>query len=1049
MPLLLFLLIAVSALAQPANELRVKKYGPNAGSGGWVPFTFGRAFPENGPDSIQGFPQPLVNGAAPPAWQADIRQRYAGCNKVRFAVISLPLTSVTATLAGTKITFTNSADPCSSPCSPVTRSDILALNWGAFVRAQPFPSSGATALTIDARNEIVNNRFETSISGPFHTRIKVHRDDEAGTGDFGWKRRGVVRFTQLMFAGDATIPVEETADIAAALQTVDFIDGRLYGDGIPDKIRVCGTGVNASGQQVVRLGASKANCNGGGADFVPSSNYSAATDGSFLYLQAPGEEYLELQQPLARTDLQMKLTGGADIIDSVAGRAVNTFQIEGMFIRTCGSERTGPNSVRVTIGFMTDTGCSASTAGRGWYGTPNLGVGHQPGTMVLLPLQGSPWIAAPSRPYKSLHPVFVMDFFRFDNTTFIKVEYRIENERVRQDQIYSLDFRTGQNADGILYSNEAVKQPSNSRFRKVFWIAGSPPDLRVDHGAAYLSELGVNPLDPGITATAAAIENEFTKIDAHAGGWWLGHDLRRSEDIAASTWVNGGAQPVLKQGALNNRCDVPSFSEWDNAAIFAGGQNLARDNAGPFLKRLGSGGGRPEIALIPRLHAIWMAAQGVESAFADRLPEAVYSIASCAGLIPLHYREPLPRGMGVGLPVSLDGRPSFNGTAPASDGDAADRMAPSGPFSSNGWTINSGTLSHIPQLAFLPYVTTGEEFWLDLLQTSASFAVTSSGNVFPVSSSSLDLNLRRRSRGKRLGLLTLTDGTRAFAWGFRDLALAAWASEDFTPQRTYYDSRLLNNAAAVAGMMGSTNCAAPNESPSYDPVTVAEAECYGRWHRGFAAANPLRTFWVGSANLIDAEVRVVFNQSRVFSLESPWMLSYLHGAFGWASRLGYTQIDFGRRELGRYLVTMAADDQTVHSLGGYRLPAEPCSTYDGGVGGLCFSSGGSTHVLTVGGARRVGFSNWLKYKNAFNYLPDSFAPGNFETGDAYAIMMLGALAGLPANTGCVDGVALPACTRDAAYTNFRERVESALGGDSGIIGTSIHSKDPRWAIPRR
>ncbi len=105
--------------AQPLNEVRVQKYGPLAANAlPWIPHTFGRAFPETGPNAIQNYPQPLVNGVTPAVWQAAVRTRWPN-GRVRHAIISLPLTGVSTSLADTRITFTDSSAACSSPCTAI------------------------------------------------------------------------------------------------------------------------------------------------------------------------------------------------------------------------------------------------------------------------------------------------------------------------------------------------------------------------------------------------------------------------------------------------------------------------------------------------------------------------------------------------------------------------------------------------------------------------------------------------------------------------------------------------------------------------------------------------------------------------------------------------------------------------------------------------------------------------------------------------------------------------------------------------------------------
>lgn len=1035
----LLAILCGAMLAQPANELRVKKYGALASNSlPWIPHTFGRAFPQAGPNSIQDFPQPLVNGAVPAAWQADVRSRWPN-GRVRHAVISLPLTTVSANLADTRITFASNTSACSNPCTPVSQSEMLSIAWGAQLRAEAVPLAGTTPFVFDAKTEIAAGRYETLITGPFHSRIKIHREDINASRDFGWKRRAVVRTTALVFAGSAVLAVEDTSDLAQALQTAQFVDGFfLDGSTNADRIRVCGVS-SQGGSPTILLGASKANCAASPSDqnFVPSGNYSG---GILLEFEMPGEFSLQLERPLSRTDTRIYLTGPANALNTMAPEEASILQIGAMYLRTCAKQFVGTASLRATIGFGA---CTASPIGRGWYGSANPGFALPAGTTVKLPLHGQVWSDAPAAVYKSLHPVIVADIYRLGATAIVKVEFRIENERTRQDQLYRVDLRTGPNLERLVWSSGAIRHVANTRWRRVAWdadAAAAPPALRTDHSTAYLADVGVSPLDPNSGVADSAVDAEFSKIFRHDSGWHLGHNVIDSASANATTFQTSNPPAVLQNGVMNDRCAPPTLASWDQSAIFSGPKHIARDNAGPLIRRIDGGGGRPEIGVLTKAQAIWLQAQSSSAPLADELAEVPLSIAHCLGHIPIHHREQQLRGLGRGRPVTLDGRPSFNSVLPHAAGDPADGIPPIGLQTTNGWVINSGTLSHLPSLAFLPYVLTGDDYFLDLLQTTAGFALLADGSVYPVSSTSLNLAERRRSRGKRLGLLPVTDGTRTFAWGYREVGHAAWASRAGTAEQTYFESRLFNNAAALNGMFGSVNCAPPSSDPLSDPVTVAEAECFGRWHRGFNAPNPTRMFWIGSGQFND--VPDFTDPARAASVDSPWMMSYLHGALGWIARLGYPQADFARQEMGKLFVTYASDDQTVFAGTWYRIPAEPCHSFDGGVGVLCWSTAGDTHA----NASRLGFSSWQQLKNAYLFLPDQFAlPNHYSEPDGYAIMFLGALSSLPSSTACLDG-SIAGCTRDAAHDNLRVRVERALGAS---VQSSIYQFDPRWAIQKR
>jgi hypothetical protein len=182
-------------------------------------------------------------------------------------------------------------------------------------------------------------------------------------------------------------------------------------------------------------------------------------------------------------------------------------------------------------------------------------------------------------------------------------------------------------------------------------------------------------------------------------------------------------------------------------------------------------GGRPELAPYPD----WTAQYLVHR----RADQRAYVLkhGDLAGAWAVHIKEP----DGVRL-VSIDDHPDFwLDTRAGAAGRPKNNLRGIGPRADN---------AHQPSLAFVPYLVTGDRYYLDELKYWANFCLIS---TFQDSS--------YNSRGGSRGLLDSNE-VRGFGWALRTIADAAAYLPDADPFRRYFAEKLQNNLAWLDAYSG-------------------------------------------------------------------------------------------------------------------------------------------------------------------------------------------------------------------------------------------------------
>ncbi|MGC4118029.1 MAG: hypothetical protein QM765_26455 [Myxococcales bacterium] len=184
-------------------------------------------------------------------------------------------------------------------------------------------------------------------------------------------------------------------------------------------------------------------------------------------------------------------------------------------------------------------------------------------------------------------------------------------------------------------------------------------------------------------------------------------------------------------------------------------------------------GGRPDIGPLPAWSVCYLLSGD------PRARRAMLATADGAGAWPIHYRNEK-----TDRPVTLDDYPymtllgnpgdTYNPATKQHESFPACGGACASPFTPDS--------SHQPSLVYLPYLVTGDRYYLDELEFWANWNLFQSNPGY---------------RGAAKGLLK-PDQVRGQAWSLRTLAQAAYVVPDTDPQKANFTTRLANNLTDYA-----------------------------------------------------------------------------------------------------------------------------------------------------------------------------------------------------------------------------------------------------------
>lgn len=371
---------------------------------------------------------------------------------------------------------------------------------------------------------------------------------------------------------------------------------------------------------------------------------------------------------------------------------------------------------------------------------------------------------------KPISPAFILTFY--PGWSGVKVDYSAEitYTHALKDQRYSLALQTQAGGGTPVYTKATFTHFQGSRWRKTYWDGVTPGAVKVDHNRTYLGYSKVIPeLDPAplVALRESDIAAEYTEF------------LGKSRDITGN---------------------------------------------GMFYKAFGTTGGRPEIGLMPRwvMHYLY--------SFDPRLEEITWHSADVYGHVAqLHYREGSTEkylvdidadgnthadaddsasGAAFGKPLSPKARPTwawmYTVYSSATANDQVNPVAQTrypGTGNDHGWTVDH---AHQANPIFVPYILTGDFYWLEEMQFWASY-------------NSLWNSTGWRRRGA--GILNQSLQTRGVAWSLRNAGLAAFATPDGTMDKIVFREIVDHTLQATEGFLQIKDGNYFNPMDGADPVS--------------------------------------------------------------------------------------------------------------------------------------------------------------------------------------------------------------------------------------
>lgn len=193
---------------------------------------------------------------------------------------------------------------------------------------------------------------------------------------------------------------------------------------------------------------------------------------------------------------------------------------------------------------------------------------------------------------------------------------------------------------------------------------------------------------------------------------------------------------------------------------------------GPLTAYMPTTGGRPEIAPYPLWTVRFLLTME------PRQREFVLAAGDLAGSWPIHVRARATDRI-----MTIDERPEFWLDQRGQD---RPRWKPPRRVPDAQQEKLTPDLAHQPSLAFVPYLVTGDHYYLEEAYFWANYCLLAS---WP--------HPREKSRG------LLADQIRGDAWALRNMGDAAWVATDGDAEQAYFDEKIHNNLAhRIAVMYG-------------------------------------------------------------------------------------------------------------------------------------------------------------------------------------------------------------------------------------------------------
>jgi hypothetical protein len=405
-----------------------------------------------------------------------------------------------------------------------------------------------------------------------------------------------------------------------------------------------------------------------------------------------------------------------------------------------------------------------------------------------------------------------------------KIRYTLEATNVDafEDSTYSvklLSNKFGESASVIL-SEDQVEHPVATRWTRSTWVGADIKPLSIKHNIKYLSRTGVLPnYDP-------------TQIIA---------------------------EPYIS--ALSTDFATKS------SRLFA---------AGFWTQSMPAPGGRAEIAMFPQ----WAVEAAISGDY--RLLAILEKQAELAAAWPMHLREGQSNRKfdkagadALGSPISLYARPNLqisiaNGYWNSAYIPVVDRINFGTKIKPNSWVPDG---SHQPSAYLIPYILTGDPWFLEQMQFWASWgaflAMPTPTNGFygrgPVNTSG-----------------QLSGDIRSQAWVFRNRVAAAVFSVDASKEKQYF-TELTESAITIAEAIRDVRGGGKETTAEWKwGETIGRNSFYPN-----LGISPLRDWHAGYSGYVTA-ASVEFDPSRPLEKATPpWQMAFMLLSLDHAKQLGF------------------------------------------------------------------------------------------------------------------------------------------------------------------
>lgn len=229
-----------------------------------------------------------------------------------------------------------------------------------------------------------------------------------------------------------------------------------------------------------------------------------------------------------------------------------------------------------------------------------------------------------------------------------------------------------------------------------------------------------------------------------------------------------------------DRTVVPSATkatEYYNNTVTNGGP-MKPGTARPGMS---GGGGRPDMGILPGWTALALISMNKDAV------RAMLNQGSLSGSWSMHFRD-----KNTGRVLSFNDWPHFSLTGSTGDNvNPATGLSEKAPTIVSNTNTNGADIAHHPDQAFVPYLLTGDLYYLEELQFWAQYCV-------------INQNSHPTIRGGAKGLIRM-EQTRGMAWSLRSIAHAGYISPPGTKKTEYeymlqqnidwFDTRYTNNTA--------------------------------------------------------------------------------------------------------------------------------------------------------------------------------------------------------------------------------------------------------------